>query len=490
MGTGRATPLWPFTRRWKFILFIKFMENFYRLPEYLLTNYINHPAVLRRMNISIFGSGYVGLVTGACLANLGHTVLCVDVDEQRIENLKKNILPIFEPGLPELVVKNSTEHRLFFTTNAKEAVETADIIFITVGTPQSEYGQADLRFVYDVAETIGKYMNGYKVIVDKSTVPVGTADNVKAIIQKNQISGEKFHFDLVSNPEFLREGEAIYDFMNPDRIVIGVENENAKEIITNLYKGIERTEKPIFITDIKSSEIIKYAANAFLATKISFMNQIAQLCEKAGGDVKEVSKGIGLDQRIGSRFLQAGVGWGGSCFPKDVQALIYTAEKLRVPFQLLRAVHEVNTQQKKSLLPKIEKLAGNLHGKIITVLGLSFKPKTDDIRDAPAHIIIQELLAAGAIVQAFDPVAMENTKKLFPKIQYCQNTYEAAAESECIVIVTEWDEFRYLDLKKIRDVMKQPTIVDGRNIYDPKEVHALGFRYIGVGRNVWQEGSI
>ncbi len=436
------------------------------------------------MNIAIFGSGYVGLVTGACLANLGNVVICVDIDKTRIENLKKNILPLFEPGLQELVQKNAAEKRLSFTTDAQHTIESSDIIFITVGTPQIENGQADLTFVLQVAATIGEYMNGYKIIVDKSTVPVGTADMVKRIIMDNQ--QEPTHsFDLVSNPEFLREGEAIHDFMNPDRIVLGLDSEKAKEIITKLYKGLERTGKPIFVTDIKSSELIKYAANAFLATKISFMNQIAQLCEKTGGDVKEIAKGIGLDQRIGSRYLQAGVGYGGSCFGKDVQALIHTAEEVHIQFPLLQAVHDLNEKQKQSLFPKIQKHFGSLHEKIIAVLGLSFKPKTDDIRNSPAQIIIKQLLAAGATIQAFDPVAMQNMKNIFPAIQYCSNSYDTVHNADCLVIVTEWDEFRYLDLREIKQCMRYPLIIDGRNIYDQGEVERLGFTYIGVGRGQW-----
>lgn len=435
------------------------------------------------MNIAIFGCGYVGLVTAACLANLGNTVTCIDIDEERIQNLNRNILPIYEPGLHELILKNVGEHRLFFTLNAESAVQTSEVLFITVGTPQTEDGAADLSFVFKAAATIGKYINNYKVVVDKSTVPVGTADSVRHIILNNQPNkAELIPFDLVSNPEFLREGEGIHDFMNPDRIVIGVESERAKEIMIQLYKGLERTGKPIFITDIKSSEIIKYASNAFLATKISFINQIAQLCEKVGGDVKEISKGIGLDMRIGSRFLQAGAGFGGSCFPKDVEALIHTAEEAAVVFPLLNAVREVNIYQKQLLFPKILRLLGTVSGKTIAVLGLSFKPKTDDIREAPSLVLLRQLLGAGASVQAFDPAAMNNMKKIFPNIFYCSNAYDAVQHADCLVIVTEWDEFRYLDLRKIKELMKTPYIVDGRNIYEPKEILALGFQYIGVGR--------
>lgn len=432
------------------------------------------------MNIAIFGSGYVGLVTGTCLANLGNTVTCVDVDQERIANLKKNILPIYEPGLQELLIKNVQEKRLFFTIDATKAIQESDVLFITVGTPADENGKANLTYVFEVAATIGKNMNSYKVIVDKSTVPVGTANQVATIIAQEQ--KKKHPFDLVSNPEFLREGEAIHDFMNPDRIIIGVEADSAREIMTRLYKGLERTGKPIFITDIKSSEIIKYAANAFLATKISFMNQIAQLCEKVGGDVKEVAKGIGLDNRIGSRFLQAGVGYGGSCFPKDVQALIQTAKEAGIEFPLLQAVHEVNNKQKQSLLPKIQALVGNLQGKKIAVLGLSFKPKTDDIRDAPSVTVIKQLQEQGAQIKAYDPIAINAMKRYFPAIEYVESAYDAAKNADCMVIVTEWDEFRYLNLSKIKEMMKSPIIVDGRNIYDSQEVRQMGFKYIGVGR--------
>jgi UDPglucose 6-dehydrogenase len=454
---------------------------FIKIMQFFLINYLNKQPVPMLMNIAMFGNGYVGLVTGTCLANLGHTVICVGVNEKKVADLQRNILPIYEPGLQELVAKNAAEKRLSFTTDAAKAVQSSEVIFIAVGTPQAADGHADLTFVFQVAESIGKYMNGYKVIVDKSTVPVGTADAVREKIQKNLTV--QYPFDLVSNPEFLREGEAIHDFMNPDRIVIGVESEKAKEIMTHIYKGIERTGRPIFVTDVKSSELIKYTSNAFLATKISFMNQIAQLCEKVGGDIKEISKGIGLDTRIGSRFLQAGVGYGGSCFPKDVQALIYTGKENNIDLSLLRAVEDINDNQKKSLFPKIEKLlSGQISGKTITLFGLSFKPKTDDIREAPALVIIDQLLAAGAKLRVYDPVAMQSMKTVQPYLKYCLNAYDAAQDSDCVVIVTEWDEFRYIDLKRIKENMKTPCIVDGRNIYDSKEVRALGFKYVGVGR--------
>jgi len=445
-------------------------------------NYLNPHHVPDCMNIAMFGTGYVGLVTGTCLANLGHTVICVGVHEKKITDLQKNILPIYEPGLQEFVATNAAEQRLSFTTDAAKAVQSSEVIFIAVGTPQGANGEADLTFVFQVAETIGKYMNSYKVIVDKSTVPVGTADAVRERIQRYQTV--QYPFDLVSNPEFLREGEAIHDFMNPDRIVIGIESDKAKEIMTHLYKGIERTGKPIFITDVKSSELIKYTSNAFLATKISFMNQIAELCEKVGGDVKEIGKGIGLDSRIGPRFLQSGVGYGGSCFPKDVQALIYTAKEQCIDFSLLRAVEDINAHQKKSLFPKIEKLLGSISGKTITLFGLSFKPKTDDIREAPSLVIIEQLLAAGAHLKVYDPAAMPSMKSVYPYLKYCLHAYDAALDSDCVVIVTEWDEFRYIDLKKVKEHMKTPCIVDGRNIYEPAELRALGFKYMGVGREI------
>jgi UDPglucose 6-dehydrogenase len=438
------------------------------------------------MKIAIFGSGYVGLVTGACLSNLGNIVTCIDVDEKRIADLNSGLVPIYEPGLKEMIHKNAGQQRLFFTLNAAAAIRSADVIFITVGTPPGPNGKCDLKYVYQVAKTIGEHMNGYKVIVDKSTVPVGTADQVKQHILASQ--KEKYSFSLVSNPEFLREGEAIKDFMNPDRIVIGVEDEEAKKQMIHIYKGIERVGKPIFATSIKSAELIKYAANAFLATKISFMNEVAQLCERVGGDVKQVAQGIGLDTRIGPRFLQAGIGYGGSCFPKDVQALVHTAQEVGLDFSILRAVHAVNDAQKRSLFPKIQTLLGDVTEKRVAILGLSFKPKTDDIRDAPSLVLMQQLLDAGAIVQAYDPVAMPNMKKHFsssPHVMYCADAYSAAAGADCLVIVTDWDEFRYLDLTKIKGCMKESVIVDGRNIYDPKDVFSLGFVYIGVGR----EGS-
>lgn len=433
------------------------------------------------MKIAMFGTGYVGLVTGTCLANLGNDVICVDIDEPKIEALNKGMIPIYEPGLKELLEQNIRGSRLHFTTDAKHAIENSDVIFITVGTPQDDTGKADLAAVFAVAENIGKHMNGYKVVVDKSTVPVGTADKVKETIIKNQQAPQDV--DLVSNPEFLREGEAIKDFMNPDRIVIGTDSEKAKDIMIKIYKGIERTGKPILITDIKTAEIIKYASNAFLATKISFMNEIAQLCEKTGGDVKLVARGMGLDQRIGPRFLQAGIGYGGSCFPKDVRALLRRGEEAGYEFKIIKAVDEVNEAQKKSLLPKVEKILGTIEGKNIAVWGLAFKPKTDDIREAPSVILINQLLEKGAKITAFDPAAMENVKKeLGDKISYGKDPYSTVENADCLVLVTEWDQFRYLDMEKIKAVMKSPNVVDGRNVYTPGDMKEHGINYIGVGR--------
>lgn len=436
------------------------------------------------MNITVVGTGYVGLVLGTCLANLGNTIICVDVDESKINKLKNGIIPIYEPSLKDLVERNTKEERLFFTTSIKEGVERSDVIFIAVGTPQGHDGKADLRYVDQVAADIGKYMDAYKVIVNKSTVPVGTADRVKEIIKKNQKS--KTEFDVVSNPEFLREGCSIKDFQVPDRVVIGVDSEKAKDTMLKIYKPIERTDHPILITTPKSSELIKYASNAFLATKISFINEIANLCEKVGADVKDVARGMGLDKRIGPRFLQAGVGYGGSCFPKDVRALMTTGYEHGYDFRIINSADEVNQEQKRSLIPKLQKLVPDLKGKNIALWGLAFKPKTDDIREAPSLIIIEELQEAEAKIKAFDPVAEENTKKITKNIEFCKNPYETAKDCDALIIITEWDEFRNLDKKKLKDSLKHPNIIDGRNIYDPKEMKELGFNYIGVGRGTYQ----
>jgi UDPglucose 6-dehydrogenase len=432
------------------------------------------------MKIAVFGSGYVGLVLGSCLADMGNDVVCVDIDETKVENLKKGILPIYEPGLKEILERNLEEKRIVFTIDPKQAIEKSEILFIAVGTPPGEGHKADLTFVKKVSETIGKNMNDYKVIVNKSTVPVGTADIVKNIIKENQT--ENYEFDVVSNPEFLKEGSAIKDFTNPDRIVVGTDSEKAKKVMSQLYQGIARTDKPLIFTDIKSAEIIKYASNSMLATRISFMNMVSCLCEKVGADIKSISQGIGLDSRIGPKFLQAGPGYGGSCFPKDVKAFIETMKENQCNPSILESVEEINENQKKSLLPKIKQLVPDLKGKTITVWGLSFKPKTDDIREAPSLVIIDQLQKEGALINAFDPEAEENAKKVLNNVNYFQTPYEALKDSSCLVIVTEWNEFRNLDKTKIKELLKEPNVVDSRNIYNKEEMSNKGFNYIGIGR--------
>jgi len=431
------------------------------------------------MKVAVFGAGYVGLVTGTCFSELGNDVLLVDIDNEKISKLNKGMVPIYEPGLNDMVMRNAKESRLKFTTNAKTAIEFADVIFIAVGTPDNN-GRAELKYVFKVAEDIGKFMKSYKVIVDKSTVPVGTGEKVREIIKKNQI--KKIDFDVVSNPEFLREGTAIRDFMAPDRIVIGAESEKAKDLMLKLYKSIERTDRPVLITDIKSAEVIKYASNAMLATRISFMNELAPLCEKTGADIKLVAKGMGLDMRIGPRFLQAGVGYGGSCFPKDVKALIATGEDTGFDFEILKAVENVNERQKKSVIPRIQKMLGSVKGKKIAVFGLAFKPKTDDMREAPSIVIIKELQKLGAEINAYDPVAEETSKQILKNVTYFKTPYEAAKNCNAVVIATEWDIFRDLDLEKLKSEMKELNLIDGRNIYEPEEVRKIGFNYISIGR--------
>ncbi len=432
------------------------------------------------MKICVIGVGYVGLVVGTCLAELGNDVICVDSDKDKINKLNKGVIPIYEPGLKELVDRSVREKRLFFSIDADSSIQKSGVIFIAVGTPQGSKGKADLTSIFNVAERIGQNLNEYKVVVVKSTVPVGTTEKVRQLIKKNSLN--KNGFDVVSNPEFLREGEAVNDFLFPDRVVIGVESEKAKKKLEELYSGIVRIKRPLIITDVKSAEMIKYAANSMLATRISFMNEIARLCEKVGADVKIVSKGIGLDSRIGPRFLQAGAGYGGSCFPKDVQAFIKTAEENGIEFKILKAVEKVNEEQKKSLFEKLKKFIPNLNGKKIALCGLAFKPKTDDIREAPALTLINQLLNEGAIVQAFDPEAENNIKKVFPQIKCCSTPYNALEGCSALVIVTEWNEFRNLDKEKIKSLLLEPVIVDGRNVYEPKEMKELGFKYVGIGR--------
>jgi len=432
------------------------------------------------MKITVIGTGYVGLVAGTCLASLGNDVICLDIDQEKIDKLNNGILPIYEPGLDDLVKRNKKEGRLTFTTDKEKAIKDSQVIFIAVGTPMGENHEADLRFVKAVAKDIGTYMEDYKVVVDKSTVPVGTADMVKKIIKENQKN--PIEVDVVSNPEFLKEGAALKDFQNPDRVVIGSDSEKAKEIMDKIYGAVARIGRPIVHTDIKSAELIKYASNSMLATRISFMNELSHLAEKVGADIKKVAQGMGLDSRIGPKFLQAGVGYGGSCFPKDVQALIQTMKQNNCDASILESVEEVNKKQKLSLIPKIQKLVPDLNGKTIAVWGLAFKPRTDDIREAPALFLIDELQKLGAKIKAFDPVAEENAKKTLKDIEYAQNPYNAIEGADALVICTEWDEFRDLDKEKIRSLLNNPNIIDGRNIYDPKEMKEAGFNYIGVGR--------
>jgi UDPglucose 6-dehydrogenase len=451
------------------------------------------------MKISVFGAGYVGLVAAACFAESGNTVIAVDVDEKKIEGLKNGIIPIYEPGLKELVLRNQTEGRLSFTTDVTLAVEQSLIQFIAVGTPPGEDGSADLQYVLAVGRTIGQQMNGFKIIVDKSTVPVGTADKVRAAVQ-NELDkrGSHLEFDVVSNPEFLKEGAAIDDFMKPDRVVIGTDNVRTAEIMKELYDPFMRKQSRMIIMDIRSAEMTKYAANAMLATRISFMNQIAGLCELMGADVAAVREGIGSDSRIGYDFLFPGPGYGGSCFPKDVKALIRTAEESNYDFLLLKAVEEDNERQKEVLADKLIKALGSadkekpLTGRTIACWGLSFKPRTDDMREAPSLTIIERLLAAGATVRAHDPEALAEAKKHFgDRIQYSSNQYEILDNADALTVITDWHEYRNPDFDRIRQALNKPLIVDGRNLYKLGRMQELGIRYIPLGRagNGIQEGA-
>lgn len=432
------------------------------------------------MKIAVIGCGYVGLVTGAGLANLGNDVICVDIDDEKISNLRKGIIPFFEPGLRDMVEMNLAQKRLMFTTDSELAIRNSDVIFIAVGTPSDSSGKADLSAVFAVAEHIAKYIDAYRVVVVKSTVPVGTCHKIRDRIRQRM--KRQVEFDVVSNPEFLREGEAVNDFMIPDRIVIGIDNGKAKDVMLALYRPVERTGRPIMITDVKSSELIKYASNAMLATRISFMNEISHLCEKVGADVKTIAKGIGLDSRIGPRFLQAGIGYGGSCFPKDVNALVEVMREHGCSAKLLESVESVNESQKRSVLPKVQKLVPDLKGKKVAIWGLSFKPKTDDMREAPSIVVINELQKMGAEVHAFDPVSERNAKRIFENVHYADTPFGALEGAHCLVVVTEWDLFRELDKDRMKKLMAEPNIVDGRNIYEPDEMRSLGFNYVGVGR--------
>lgn len=436
------------------------------------------------MKIAIVGTGYVGLVSGTCFAEMGINVTCVDIDEKKISQLKNGVIPIYEPGLEEMVKKNQAAGRLNFTTDLSSVLNDVEVVFSAVGTPPDEDGSADLKYVLDVARTVGKNMNNYLVFVTKSTVPVGTAKRVKAAIQEElDKRGENIEFDVASNPEFLKEGAAVQDFLRPDRVVVGVESEKARDIISRLYKPFMLQKDLIIFTDIPSAEMIKYAANSMLATRISFMNDIANLCELVGADVNMVRKGIGSDTRIGQKFLFPGCGYGGSCFPKDVKALIKTAQQNGYEMEVLQAVERVNDKQKSVLYKKLQKhFQGDLKGKTISIWGLSFKPETDDMREAPALVIIDLLLNAGCKVKVYDPIAMEECyRKIGDKVFYSKNMYEATVDSDALMLVTEWKEFRVPSWDVLKKSMNNYVVLDGRNIYDAKELIEKGFTYYKIG---------
>lgn len=436
------------------------------------------------MNIAIVGTGYVGLVSGACFSEMGINVTCVDIDEKKIENLKNGVIPIYEPGLEEMVQKNMQAGRLKFVTDLADILDDVEIVFSAVGTPPDEDGSADLKYVLAVAKTIGENIKRYTVVVTKSTVPVGTARKVKATIQAElDKRGENVEFDVASNPEFLKEGAAIKDFMSPDRIVVGVESERAKEKMSRLYKPFMLVSDRLIFTDIPSAEMIKYAANSMLATRISFMNDIANLCELVGADVNMVRKGIGTDTRIGKKFLYAGCGYGGSCFPKDVKALIQTAQKVGYEMKVLQAVEAVNEKQKSILFNKLMKhFNGDIKGKTVALWGLAFKPETDDMREAPALVLIDKIIDAGASVKVYDPIAMSECKRrIGDKVTYCKDMYEAVVDVDALLLVTEWKEFRMPSLEVLNKTMKNNVVIDGRNIYDAKEMIENGFEYYKIG---------
>jgi UDPglucose 6-dehydrogenase len=431
------------------------------------------------MNICVIGTGYVGLVTGVVFSDLGNDVICVDNNAAKIDSLNRGVMPIYEPGLEEMVARNVADDRLQFTTDLAYAVRESEVVFIAVGTPPRDDGSTDLSFVAHAARGIARAASGYKVIVNKSTVPVGSGDFVREIVEDNCPPG--FAFDVVSNPEFLREGSAISDTLAPDRIVIGAPNKTAALKLIELYSPLER---PMIITDVASAEMIKYASNAFLATKISFANAIANICEAAGADVTQVAKGMGLDHRIGTQFLSAGLGYGGSCFPKDTRSLLHTAQCYGYDFSLLQSTIAVNDEQPQRFIAKIHKALGgdDLSGMTVGVLGLAFKPNTDDMRDAKSIDVIADLLASGATVRAYDPIAIEKTKAVFPHITYSANAYEVATGADAIVIVTEWNEFKQVNFERLHRIMNRPLILDGRNLYDPERLRRLGFEYHSIGR--------
>ena len=434
------------------------------------------------MHIAVVGSGYVGLVTGACLADFGMDVTCVDNDARKIAMLKGGGVPIYEPGLDALVAKNAGAGRLHFTTELQQAVEKALAVFIAVGTPPREDGSADLSYVVKVAEAIADSMNGYKVVVTKSTVPIGTGQLIEKVITER--TGGKVPFSVVSNPEFLREGSAIEDFMRPDRVVIGARDQQAVAIMRDIYRPLYLIETPFVVTNVESSELIKYASNAFLATKITFINEVAELCERLGADVHHVARGMGLDRRIGPKFLHPGPGYGGSYFPKDTKALTEIARQAGRPFEIVETVVAVNERVKLRMVEKVRAACGGtVKGLTIGVLGLSFKPETDDMREAPSIPILHELVTEGAKVRAFDPVAMDNAREVLPAgVVYCQDSYDAAAGADCLVILTEWNQFRSLDLERLRRTLRRPLVVDLRNVYEPERMRGAGFEYDSVGR--------
>ncbi len=435
----------------------------------------------QEMNICVIGTGYVGLVTGTCFADFGVSVTCVDKDASKIKMLEAGQMPIYEPGLAELVEKNVKEGRLSFTTDLSEAIRKSLVVFIAVGTPPKEDGSADMVYVEEVARTIAANLNGYKVIVTKSTVPVGTGKLIEKIITGEQPEGHKF--DVASNPEFLREGSAIEDFMRPNRVVIGARSEQAVAIMKDLYSPLYLIETPFVIADIETAELIKYASNAFLATKISFINEMANICEKVGADIHMVAKGMGLDHRIGSKFLHPGPGYGGSCFPKDTSAITKIAKEHGYTFRIVETVIEVNRLQRERMMDKIKTIVGEPKGKLIGLLGLTFKPNTDDIRDSPAIDIVDMLVKAGAWIRAYDPAGMEHAKKVLPTaVKFCHDPYEAAKGADALVILTEWNQFRKLDLARIKQLLKSPKLIDLRNVYEPASMKRMGFEYVSVGR--------
>lgn len=426
------------------------------------------------------GTGYVGLVTGTCFADLGNTVTCLDISPERISKLKEGIMPIYEPGLEQMVINNSKAGRLSFTTDYQEALDGAEFVFIAVGTPSGVDGEADLQYVRAVAESIADVVNDPIIVINKSTVPVGTGDWVADIIKKRR-AGKPLDFSVVSNPEFLREGSAIADFMQPDRVVLGSTDREAANKVAKLYLTLRC---PILITDLRTAEMIKYASNAFLATKVSFINEIANICEEMGADIREVALGMGYDKRIGHHFLDAGLGWGGSCFPKDVKSLAHMAVLHGTHPQLLQAVMDINRNQRRKVIFTLRKALGNLSDKVIGVLGISFKPNTDDIREAPALEVIHLLQNEGAVIRAYDPQAMPNARDVLKQVTLCENPYETAEGADALVLATEWNEFKQLDFERIHHLMRQPVIMDGRNLWEPDRLRCMGFKYFGIGRGI------